>query len=143
MQFGNTLQQLLQHIVNADPKYGPTYLCKVDTSDSFYRVWLNNSDIPELGVTVPSLVDGQWLVTLLLALPMGLVESPPLFSAATKTAADITSARSLYGDSPTPHRLERAADSKSIESTNTKLIDPATAKTARTSLPPQHAPPNN
>ena len=47
MQFGKTLQRLLQDIVNADPKYGPTYLCKVDISDGFYRVWLNDTDIPK------------------------------------------------------------------------------------------------
>ena len=142
MQFGKTLQRLLQDIVNADPKYGPTYLCKVDISDGFYRVWLNDTDIPKLGVAFPSLVDGQWLVALPLALPMGWVESPPFFSAATETAADITNARLLRGDRPTPHRLERAADSKTPESDNPELTDPPTAKTA-TSLPPQHAPPRN
>lgn len=30
MQFGHTLQWLLEDIVNANPKFGPVYMCKVD-----------------------------------------------------------------------------------------------------------------
>ena len=38
MQFGRTLQRLLQRIGDADPKHGPVHMIKVDISDGFYRV---------------------------------------------------------------------------------------------------------
>lgn len=30
MQFGRALQRLLQHLVYANPRFGPIYMCKVD-----------------------------------------------------------------------------------------------------------------
>jgi hypothetical protein len=38
MRFGRAFQRLLEDIVNADPRFGPVYLCKVDISDGFYAV---------------------------------------------------------------------------------------------------------
>jgi hypothetical protein len=40
MHFSRAFQRLLEDIVNADPHFSPVYLCKVDISDGFYRVWL-------------------------------------------------------------------------------------------------------
>ena len=137
MQFGKTLQRLLQDIINTDPKYGPTYLCKVDISDGFYRVWLNDMDIPKLRVAFPSLADDEWLVALPLALPMGWVEPGQFFSAVTETATDITNARLLRGDHPAPHRLERTADSKPFSPLDNTVVTAPTTPTA-TPIPPSH-----
>ena len=81
MRFGRAFQRLLEDIINADPRFGPVYLCKVDISDGFYRVWLRAEDIPKLGVTYPSERPGEHLVAFPLVLRMGWVSSPPYFLA--------------------------------------------------------------
>jgi hypothetical protein len=65
--------------VNADPRHGPVYLCKVDISDGFYRVELRPADIPKMCVIIPSTIDGEPLIAFPLVLPMGWKNSPPYF----------------------------------------------------------------
>jgi hypothetical protein len=89
MQFGRALQRILQTILNANPRYGPVFLIKVDIADGFYRVWVNSSDIPKLGVIFPTLPNSEPLVAFPLVLPMGWTESPPYFCAATETFVDL------------------------------------------------------
>jgi hypothetical protein len=96
--------------VNADPRFGPVYFCKVDISDGFYCVWLRANDIPKLGVAFPSEHVGEHLVAFPLVLPMGWVSSPPYFCAHTETVADVTNERIMQGAQPPPHRLDRLAD---------------------------------
>jgi hypothetical protein len=55
MQFGKALERILEHIVEADPRFGPVHLIKVDIADGFYRVSLNIDDIPKLAVSIPNL----------------------------------------------------------------------------------------
>ena len=110
MRFGRAFQRLLEDIMNADPRFGPVYLCKVDISDGFYRVWLRAEDIPKLGVAFPSERVGEHLVAFPLVLPMGWVSSPPYFCAHTETVADVTNERIMQGARPHPHRLDRIAD---------------------------------
>jgi hypothetical protein len=71
MRFGQAFQCLLEDIVNANPRFGPVYLCKIDISDGFYRVQLQAKDIPKLGVSFPEENDGEHLVAFPLVLPMG------------------------------------------------------------------------
>lgn len=108
MQFGKALQRILTKLVHADPRYGPTWLAKIDIADGFYRIRIQPRDIPRLGVILPT--DGQDpLVALPLALPMGWVESPPYFTAVTETACDLLNA-SLRRDHTLPaHPLEPLA----------------------------------
>ena len=89
MQFGHALERILRHILIANPAYGPTYLMKVDLSDGFYRVGLAPEDIPKLGVVFPTNPEDDPLVALPLVLPMGWKNSPPIFSTATETIADL------------------------------------------------------
>jgi hypothetical protein len=35
MQFGMALQHVIETVINANPKFGPVYLCKVDISNGF------------------------------------------------------------------------------------------------------------
>lgn len=110
MQFGRALQRLLQRLVDADPRYGPTYIIKVDIADGFYRIHLNPRDTPLLGVAFPSAPDGTPLVAIPLTLPMGWVLSPPYFTAATETIADMANAKLQSSYMPPPHRLDDIAD---------------------------------
>ncbi|CAJ1939705.1 unnamed protein product [Cylindrotheca closterium] len=41
MQFGRTLQRILQRILLSDPSFGPVYLSKIDIADGFYRIQLS------------------------------------------------------------------------------------------------------
>ena len=38
MQFGRALQRLLQRILDADPRFGPILVAKIDIADGFYRI---------------------------------------------------------------------------------------------------------
>jgi hypothetical protein len=110
MQFGLTLQRVLQHIAYANPAFSPVLALKCDFSDGFYRVPLASSAIPFLGVIMPYSPGEAPLIAFPLALPMGWTNSPPFFSAFTETATDIANQR-LSSQCPItrPHRLEHIA----------------------------------
>jgi hypothetical protein len=89
MQSGRVLQRVMSTTVHADPRYGPVYLAKIDITDGFYRVWLQQADILKLGIVLPTSPGQPQLIAFPLALPMGWVESPPYFTALTETAGDL------------------------------------------------------
>jgi hypothetical protein len=111
MQFGRTLQRLLHKIVYADLQHGPVYMCKVDIADGFYRLHMAPADIPSLGVAFPPAPDGTPLIAFPLTCPMGWVQSPPWFTAATETGADIANSMLATNYVPAPHRLDAPAAS--------------------------------
>ena len=90
MQFGRALQRVLRLVAQADPRHGPVHLSKTDIADGFYNVRLALADLAALGVAIPDGPNGEHLVAFPLALPMGWVNSPPLFCSATETVADLT-----------------------------------------------------
>ena len=111
MQFGHALDRILREILLADPAHGPPHLIKIDISDGFYRIALNIDDIPKLGVIFPTLPGEEQLVAFPLVLPMGWSNSPPIFSTATETIADLANRR-LRSTSPVgPHHLDDLAHS--------------------------------
>jgi hypothetical protein len=110
MQFGKALERILRKIVEADPVHGPVYLLKIDIADGFYRIWLNENNILSLAVTLPPLHGDTLLVALPLVLPMGWTESPPYFTTATETVADMANRRLQNRWHPPPHRLDKLAD---------------------------------
>ena len=77
---------------------------KVDLSDGFYRVSLNIEDIPKLGVAFPTKPGEEKLVALPLVLPMGWKNSPSIFSAVTKTIADLANQRIESSAEPPSHQ---------------------------------------
>jgi hypothetical protein len=90
---------------DTDPRYGPVYLAKIDITDGFYRIWLQQADILKFGIALhcialPTLPGQPQLITFPLALPMGWVESPPYFTALTETACGLANnqptARALH-----------------------------------------------
>ncbi len=92
MQFGWFLECILREILFANLAHGPVQLIKLDISDSFYWIGLNIDNIPKLGVVFPTLPGDEPLISFPLVLPMGWSNSPPIFSTATKTIADIANA---------------------------------------------------
>jgi hypothetical protein len=109
MQFGHALDRILRDILLADPKLGPIYLSKLDISDGFYRINLAIDDIPKLGVVFPVKEGEEPLVAFPLVLPMGWANSPPIFSAATETSADLANEAIQRGDAPPSHPLDDLA----------------------------------
>jgi hypothetical protein len=53
MQFGHTLQQVLQHIAYANPDFAPVLMLKCDLSNGFYCIPLASSTILPLGIIMP------------------------------------------------------------------------------------------
>jgi hypothetical protein len=113
MQFGRLLECILREILFANPAHGPVQMIKLDISDGFYRIGLNIDDIPKLGVVFPTLPGDEPLIAFPLVLPMGWTNSPPIFSTATKTIADIANARLSSGWVPPSHPLDELAASVS------------------------------
>ena len=109
MQFGHALDRILREILLSNPAFGPVNLLKLDISDGFYRIDLNVDDIPKLGVAFPTKPGEDPLVAFPLVLPMGWKNSPPIFSTATETIADLANARLRSPQSPPPHPLNDQA----------------------------------
>ena len=65
-------------------------MINVDIMDVFYQIHLNPRDILHLGVVFPALEERVPLVAFPFTLPMGWINSPPLFMAVTETLDDLT-----------------------------------------------------
>ena len=111
MQFGHALERILREILLADPSFGPVHLIKLDISDGFYRIAVNIDDIPKLGVVYPTPPGAEPLIAFPLVLPMGWTNSPPIFSTATETVADLANMRLRHLLTPLPHHLDELAQS--------------------------------
>eukprot|EP00985_Skeletonema_marinoi_P004540 scaffold1972_cov170-Skeletonema_marinoi.AAC.1 len=102
---------------------GPVQMLKVDISDGFYRVNMNIEDIPKLGVAFPTEPGQEKLVAFPLVLPMGWKNSPPIFSTATETVADLANQQLSMSTHPLPHKMDDAAEAVASP---TPPIHPAT-----------------
>ena len=79
MQFGRMLQLVCSAMVQADPRYGPMCMAKVDIADGFHCVVLNIDNISKRGIAFLA-YPTWWFLSVggvPLALPMGWEESPP------------------------------------------------------------------
>jgi hypothetical protein len=138
MQFEWALLRVLQHIIHADPRHGPVHLIKVDVAGGFYRISLNTGNVIKMGVAMPASPAGESLVAFPLALPMGWVNSPPLFVAATETITDNTNAALARHEIPGPHRLEALADPDPPEGQRTLPVRSASEPSPRRRPPLQY-----
>jgi hypothetical protein len=139
MQFGKALDRILRMIVEANPAHGHVYLLKIDIADGFYRIWINSDDIPSLAVSLPPMHGNEPLLALPLVLPMGWTESPPYFTVATETVADITNQRLRNQWQPLPHRLEKFADvAPAVPLPPSQQRDGPTAVPRPTTIPQRH-----
>jgi hypothetical protein len=110
MQFGTTLPRLLQRLVYANKSHGPPLMCKIDLSDGYYRVPLNEDASLQLAVILPPDNMPNNLIALPLSLPMGWKESPPYFCAFTETIADSSNSDLALGQTAYPdHPLLQAS----------------------------------
>ena len=115
MQFGRALIRLLTKIHHANDRFGHVFMSKVDLSDGFYRLWLRANDTAHLAVLFPTRDGEPPLVGIPLTNPMGWCDSPPNFSACTKTVADLANAdlalpRCLAAARDRPHRLDEISE---------------------------------
>jgi hypothetical protein len=131
MQFGRALQRILYQVRHANPEHGPVYASKLDVADGFYRLSVNARQALRLACLLPREHQEPQLVAIPLALPMGWVESPPYFCAATETVADLTNSRLNLRQVP-HHRLEDAALTPTL---------PAATATTNSSAPASSAAP--
>ena len=111
MQFGRALNRILKRILEADPRYDPVQLAKIDIADGFYRVWVQFNDVPKLGVALPTSPGEPPLIAFPLTLPMVWVELPPYyFTVLTETVCDLENVRLRQrAATTTTHRLETIA----------------------------------
>jgi hypothetical protein len=135
MQFGRALRWVLQQVSDADPRLGPVHLSKIDIADGFYRIWIKAEDVPKLGVMSPS--EGEPLVPPPLVLPMGWMQSLPLFTAAIETVAGLANHQLRNRLSCGPHRLDSIAETPPPVPPKVHHV---TAGQAPTQLPPQPTP---
>jgi hypothetical protein len=130
MQFGHAIDRILRHILLADQRHGPVYLLKIDLSDGFYRIDTNPDDIPRLGVVFPTEDNQDPLIAFPLVLPMGWKNSPPAFTTATETIADIANDSLQRGYIAEPHPLDERAwrlddlEAPSENASATPRVDP-------------------
>ena len=90
-------------------------MIKADVSDGFYRIGLQPSDAAKLGLGFPSEAGEEYLVAILLTLPMGWKNSPPIFCTATETVVDLAN-EDLRAHAPTlPHKLDERAEAVQVE----------------------------
>jgi hypothetical protein len=82
------------------------YLSKIDIADGFYRIAIRSNDVPKLAIMFPTAEGEEPLVGLPLVLPMGWKQSPPLFTAATETVADLANTKLTDMKPSAPHRLD-------------------------------------
>ncbi len=120
MQFGHSLQHILQHLDYANPVFSPPRLAKLDLADGYYRIPLSASAALELAVVLPPNQTSEPLIGLPLSLPMGWSNSPPYFCAFTKTCADLANNSPAP---PTPHHLHFVTAAQPPDSPPT--FDPA------------------
>ena len=74
MRFGKALYRVIDSILNAPPKLGPTFLNKVYLADAYMRTWVRLEDIPSVAFLVPkAILDEEQLVRFHLSIPMGYV----------------------------------------------------------------------
>ena len=126
MQFGHALERILREILLANPAHGPVHLNKTDLSDGFYRMDLNSGDAPRLGVVFPTKAGTEPMVAVPLVLPMGWKNSPPAFSTATETIADLANQRLRRPDyHPSNHPLDQMAADVPLPVRTAQSLTPA------------------
>mmetsp|Transcript_20636 Transcript_20636/g.44928 ORF Transcript_20636/g.44928 Transcript_20636/m.44928 type:complete len:86 (-) Transcript_20636:114-371(-) len=84
MQFDKALPRLLRNVHDADPKFGPVYMSKIDIPNGFYRLGLQPRDALRPGILFPTGPGERQFIGIPLVLPMEWAESPPAFCAAMK-----------------------------------------------------------
>jgi hypothetical protein len=136
MQFGATLQRILQRIVYCNPEHGPPQLAKIDLADGYYRIPLSPSAALRLAVVIPTDVAGLPLIAVPLTLPMGWSHSPPYFCAFTESITDVANARLSTTQSPPQHPLYTTTQTPAASSHIAHEFHPTAIVLGSPTLPP-------
>ena len=85
MRFGGPLRRIIWQVLLDDPWLGPIYLGKVDLADAYMRLCVRLDNTPSVAFIVPrKKPNDKQLVGFHLYLPMGYMDSTPLFCMSTE-----------------------------------------------------------
>ena len=116
MRFGKSLHRVIDCILAAPPKLGPTFLNNVDLSYAYTRIWIHLEDIPSVAFPVTKSTPEEYqLVGSHLSIPMGCVQSAAFFYATNETVKDRTLDTLSTRHTALPHHLEDLADTKPLQ----------------------------
>ena len=89
MRFRISLQHLIDFILAADMALEPKSISKFESADAYMRIWVRLEDLLVASFLVPMEKDSaSQLIDVYLFMPMGYVDSVPLFCVVTKTVKD-------------------------------------------------------
>ena len=118
MRFEKARYRVIDCILNAPTKLGPTFLNKVDLADAYMRIWVRLEDIPSVAFLVPKATpDEEQLVGFHLSIPMGYLEFAAFFCATTETVKDRALDTLSTRHTAPPHHLESLEETKPPETT--------------------------
>ena len=118
MWFGKALYRVIDCILNALPKLGPTFLNKVDLADAYMLILVLLEDTPSVALLVPKATpDEEHLAVFHFSIPMGYVYSADFFCATTKTVKDRALDTLSKRHTAPPHHLKNLAETKPPETT--------------------------
>ena len=106
MQYSRALEPLIREFVIADSALRLVQVLKANGSDGFYRVGLRLTDAPKMGIVFPSKGEDKYLVAILLTLPMGWKNSPPILFMVTETVANLSNSALCCNTPALLHRLD-------------------------------------
>ena len=113
MRLRKALYRLIDCILAAPPKLGPTFFNKVYLADAYMRIWVFLEDIISLVFLVPKATpEEEQLVGFHLSIPMGYVESVAFFYATAETVKEGALVTLSMRHNAPPHHLEDLADTK-------------------------------
>ena len=126
MRLRKALYRLIDCILAAPPKLGPTFFNKVYLADAYMRIWVRLEDIPSVAFLISkSTPEEDQLVGFHLSIPIGYVESAAFFCATTETVKDRTLDYLSTCHNTPPHHPEDIADTKtpqkSVQDTDVTL----------------------
>ena len=106
MQFGHTLQWVLQQIAYVNPSIGPVQMMKINLTYGYYCIPLSAQSILQLGVILPTPPGHELLLAFLITLPMRWNKSSPFFCTFTETAANLCNWHLQCGECFPPHMAQ-------------------------------------
>ena len=124
MRCGKALYRVIDCILTAPPKLGPTFLNKVDLADAYMRIWVRLEDIPSVEFLVPKPTpDEEELVGFHLSIPMGYVESAAFICATNEKVKDRALDTLSMRHTAPPHHLEHLVDTKPQKTSAQKVAE--------------------
>ena len=111
MEYGQVLDCLIREVFIEDPSLVPVHVLKADFSNRFYRIRLRPKDDLNLLFIFPSDGIGEYLVTILITLPMGWKNSTPILCTSMDAVADLDNVDLCCNQLSHKHKLDVHAES--------------------------------